>query len=194
MPIVKNDHGGGNQTNINGFAFEQATSLDDAFLTKGYFVKDYYVYDHPMCLEPLGMSVPKHFFYSHFLIPHGIDYEQINSKKWLPDEAFVNFLTKTVYIIEKKFQNGRGSVDEKLPNCHFKKIEYEKLCHPIGYTVKFIYLLSDWFLRPQYKDTLDYILHVECEYYYNQLPFSSIGLKPLPFYYSQKQIGLPIST
>lgn len=176
MAIVTNDHGGGNQTNINGFAFEQATSLDDAFIEHGYYVSNHEVFDHPLMLEPLGISAPKHFLYSHFLIPNGIEYETVNSKKWLPDEAFVNYHTKTAYIIEKKFQSGRGSVDEKLPNCHFKKLEYEKLFHPLDYQVEFIYILSDWFKRPQYADTLSYIEMMGCYYYYNHLPLHAIGL------------------
>lgn len=67
-------------------------------------------------------------------------------------------------------------MDEKLPGCHFKKMEYEKLCHPIGYQVNYFYVLSDWFLNPLYKDILDYIVRVGCSYFYNEIPLTSLGL------------------
>lgn len=40
--------------------------------------------------------------------------ENQNHKKWKPDEAFFNFETNTVYIVEKKWQQSTGSVDEKI--------------------------------------------------------------------------------
>ena len=82
----------------------------------------------------------------------------------------------TLYIIEKKFQNVAGSVDEKLPNCHFKKQEYQKLVSSLGITVEYIYVFSDWFKKEQYRDVLDYIEQIGCYYYYNKLPLESIGL------------------
>ena len=176
MANIINDHGGGANSTYNGLAFEQATSLDEAFLSRGYVVANHEIFKPEVLLQPIGISVPKHLIYSHFLSPNGIEFEQYNSKKWLPDEAFINYQTKTAYIIEKKFQNGRGSVDEKLPNCHFKKLEYEKLFHPLNYQVEFLYLLSDWFLHPKYKDTLEYITMMGCHYYYNELPLNAIGI------------------
>lgn len=177
MGTIINDHGGGAQSTYNGLAFEQATSLDEAFSSKGYVVVKHEVFGPDTFQQPIGISAPKHLIYSHFLTPNGIDFEQYNSKKWLPDEAFINYETKTAYIIEKKFQSGRGSADEKLPNCHFKKLEYEKLFHPIGYQVEFLYLLSDWFLQPKYRDTLEYITMMGCHYYYNELPLTALGIK-----------------
>lgn len=170
-----NIYGGGSQTNKNGLAFEQTTSLDDALVKAGYVVADYQVYANG---EKIGMSVPKYSFYREFLEPHGINYANYNSKKWLPDEAFVNERQKIVYIIEKKFQNVSGSVDEKLPNCYFKKMEYEKLCAPIGYQVKYLHVLSDWFLNPKYEDILNYINNPQmgCTYFYNEIPLNALGL------------------
>lgn len=168
-----NIYGGGAQTNKNGLAFEQTTSLDSALEASGYSVMNNQVYRES---QYIGISASKHAFYQKFLSPNGIDYQTINSKKWLPDEAFINEEKKTVYIIEKKFQNVSGSVDEKLPNCHFKRLEYEKLCHPIGYQVEFIYVLSDWFRSPIYRDTLDYIEMMGCTYFYNEIPLQALGL------------------
>ena len=142
------------KNNENGLTFEQVTSLDDALTNAGYEVVESNVMDDK---ATIGFSVPKYKLYKHFLDKHGINYSQYNSKKWLPDECFINIKTHTAYIIEKKFQNGSGSVDEKLPGCQFKKMKYEKLFHPLGYKVEYIYVFNDWFLRPEYKDVLEYI-------------------------------------
>ena len=124
--------------------------------------------------------MPKHSLYKNFLIKNDINYEDYNSKKWLPDEAFINFKNKTVYIIEKKYQETAGSVDEKLPNCDFKNKEYEKLFNPLSFKVHYIYILNDWFFDDQrYRDALEYIKSVNCEYYkYDQLiSLELLGLK-----------------
>lgn len=173
MSRTPNIHGGGAQTNKNGLSFEQATSLNDALEQAGYTIFGPHIF---MDGEEIGMSVSKHQFYNDFLEPQGIDYTNYNSKKWLPDEAFVNYHMRTVYIIEKKFQNTGGSVDEKLTNCDFKRWEYQKLCKPIGYDVEYIYVLSDWFRNPKYKDYLDYVEYQHCPYYFNKLPLRVLGL------------------
>lgn len=94
---------------------------------------------------------------------------KFNSKQWLPDECFINFACKTAYIIEKQFQSISGSVDEKLPGCHFKKKEYEKLFIPLGYTVDYLYVFNDWFYEPRYRDTLNYVKDMGCYYFFNEI-------------------------
>ncbi|MCH5338027.1 MAG: hypothetical protein J1E03_04535 [Acetatifactor sp.] len=174
MPKQPNRFGGGAQTNANGLYFEQTTSLDDALYAAGYQMQGRTVYYDG---EKIGLSVPQKKFYTYFLEPNGIDYSDYNSKEWRPDEAFVNFTNKTVYIIEKKFQNTPGSVDEKLPSCDFKKWEYTKLCAPLGFDVEFIYIFNDWFLDRRYSDTLEYIEEVGCYYFYNEIPLEALGLQ-----------------
>lgn len=173
MPRQPNTHGGGANTNVNGLHFEQTTSLNDTLKGVGYTIDGHLVKRNG---QPIGLSVPQNNFYKYFLEPNGIDYSKINSKQWRPDEAFVNYNNRTVYIIEKKFQHSSGSVDEKIPNCDFKKKEYIKLVHPLGYNVEFIYILSDWFMADQYRDTLQYVMDVGCYYYYNELPLDVLGL------------------
>lgn len=173
MARIANKFGGGARTNVNGLHFEQTTSLDTALSNAGYRVAGYEVYNGAI---KVGLSVQKHDFYKHFLIPHGVDFTEYNSKKWLPDECYVNLKTNTVFIIEKKFQNCAGSVDEKLPNCDFKKWEYEKLCNPIGFEVEYLYVFNDWFLQDVYRDTLEYIRMVGCNYFYNEIPLDFLGL------------------
>lgn len=170
---MPNIYGGGANTNVNGLQFEQTTSLDSSLKSKGIVVIDNKVF---FKARKLGWSVGKDKLYTKFLSPHGIDYKNYNSKKWQPDECFINELNQTAYIIEKKFQRSRGSVDEKLPGCHFKKKEYEKLFSPLGYKVKFIYLFNDWFKRDEYKDTKEYIYMMGCYYFFNEIPLNALGI------------------
>lgn len=170
---IPNQYGGGARTNTNGLLFEQMTSLDDALIEVGYKVDKCVVYDEK---NPIGLSVPKYNLYNMFLVPSGIDYRNYNSKQWLPDECFINFDNNVAYIIEKKFQNSSGSVDEKLPGCHFKKMEYEKLFYPLKIGVEYLYVFNDWFLDPRYRDTLDYVHNMGCEYFFNAIPLDYLGL------------------
>ena len=78
-----------------------------------------------------------------------------------------------------KFQKVSGSVDEKLQTCDFKKKQYAKLMAPLNIEVEYIYFLSYWFRNPVYKDVLDYIISVGCQYYFGYLPLQKLGL-PVP--------------
>lgn len=168
-----NTYGGGANTNVNGLKFEQTTSLDSVLESNGFKVLDNKVFFEN---ELMGWSVGKRKLYTKFLKPNGIDYKNYNSKGWEPDECFINETNRTAYIIEKKFQKSSGSVDEKLPGCHFKKLEYKKLFSPIGYKVEFIYIFNDWFKREEYRDTKQYIREMGCQYFFYQVPLSVIGL------------------
>ena len=173
MPRQANTHGGGARTNANGLRFEQTSDLDTALIEAGYTISGHKVYDGS---TQIGLSVQKHDFYKYFLEPNGIDYTMYNSKKWLPDDCFVNLYSNTVFVIEKKFQNTSGSVDEKLTNWDFKKKEYVKLCAPLGFEVKYVYVFNDWFSQPVYADTLNYIRSVGCHYFYYEIPLDFLGV------------------
>ena len=97
MARIANKFGGGARTNVNGLHFEQTTSLDTALSNAGYRVVGHEVYDGR---TKIGLSVQKYDFYKYFLIPQGIDYTEYNSKKWLPDECYVNLETnKHIFFI-----------------------------------------------------------------------------------------------
>ena len=98
MGRMHNIYGGGSKTNVNGLEFERDTSLDEALENKGYRIVDGDVYDKDSNL--IGISIPKNNLYKNFLEKEKIDYKKYNSKKWLPDEAFLNYKTKTIYIIQ----------------------------------------------------------------------------------------------
>ena len=88
-------------------------------------------------------------------------------------------VNNTMFILEVKTQNVAGSVDEKLQTCDFKKKQYQKLLSQLNMEVQYIYILDDWFRKPQYKDVLDYIISVGCQYYFNYIPLQKLGL-PVP--------------
>ena len=117
----------------------------------------------------------KYNFYK-FLDEKGINWKKIISKKLLPDDALLVIIRDTLFIIEIKYQEVSGSVDEKLQTCDFKKKQYLKLVTPLGLRVEYVYVLNDWFKKPEYKDVLDYIQSVNCHYKFNELPLSWLGL------------------
>jgi hypothetical protein len=117
----------------------------------------------------------KHDFYD-FLEEQGVDWKPILSKKLLPDDALLVIVRETLFIIEVKYQQVEGSVDEKLQTCDFKRKQYLKLVTPLGLKVEYVYVLSDWFKVPKYKDVLDYIQSVNCHYKFGSLPLAWLGL------------------
>jgi len=115
-----------------------------------------------------------------YLKNKGIDYTKLISKRVLPDDAIFVIVNNTFFILEIKFQEVSGSTDEKLQTCDFKIKQYRKLLSQLNVEVKYIYILNDWFKKPEYKDVLDYIISIDgCYYYFNYLPLQKIGL-PVP--------------
>ncbi|PNK60618.1 hypothetical protein [Psychrobacter sp. FDAARGOS_221] len=173
MARQPNIYGGGAQTNANGLKFERQTDLLTMIDRIG---PEYTIERH--IIKKNGIEIARHFkghsLYRDLLIPRGINYKEILSKKLLPDEALL--VNNTLYLIEKKYQNVSGSVDEKLQTCDFKKKQYTRLLKPLDISVEYYYLLNDWFDQPQYKDVFDYIQSVGCKYFIGELPLSEIGL------------------
>lgn len=167
--------GGGNT--ITGLNFEKETDILTLLRSKkGYAVKDGVIYYKG---KEIAKSFKKNALYK-FLESKKVDYKKILSKKLLPDEAIYVIINNTLFIIEVKFQKVAGSVDEKLQTCDFKRKQYAKLMAPLNIEVEYIYILSDWFRHPSYKDVCDYIISVGCQYYFKYLPLQKLGL-PIPF-------------
>lgn len=124
----------------------------------------------------LARTFKKHAFYK-FLDEEGVDWESKISAKLLPDDAILVFVRNTLHIVEIKFQAVAGSVDEKLQTCDFKRKQYLKLVGDLGYGVAYIYVLnSSWFSNSKYRDVLDYIRSVNCDYCFDTLPLAWLGL------------------
>jgi hypothetical protein len=169
--------GGGNT--ITGLNFEQKVDFQELLRA----IPGYSIRTEP---EKAGVAVffddelvarcyKKHSFYK-FLDEEKVDWKNILSKKLLPDDALLVIVRETLFIIEVKYQQVAGSVDEKLQTCDFKRKQYLKLVSPLGLMVEYVYVLSDWFKRPEYKDVLDYIHTVNCHYKFNELPLAWLGL------------------
>ncbi len=171
--MIKGGVGGAN-TNKTGLKFEKDTDLKVLLESlKGYSVKEDNIYFE-------GMKVAEFYqkskLYKNLLPKYSINWKERASSKLLPDEAILVFKDNTLFVIEKKFQYGSGSVDEKLQTCDFKKKKYEKLLSGTGIKVEFAYVLNDWFNQDRNKDTFDYIKAVGCHYFFEKLPFSFLGL------------------
>jgi hypothetical protein len=164
---------GGAKT-LTGLDFESKIDLRNAF-TK---FSEYKINGEELLFNGkiVAKLFKKHDIYKKFLEPKNVDYKKIISKKLLPDDAVYILSNNTLFIIEMKFQEVAGSVDEKLQTCDFKKKQYEKLLAGTNIKVEYVYVLSEWFKDPAYKDVLDYIKFVNCHYFFETLPFDFLGL------------------
>lgn len=70
-------------------------------------------------------SFKKHELY-RYLDALSVDWRRILSKQLLPDDAIYVIHNNTVFIIEVKYQEVAGSVDEKLQTCGFKLKQYRR--------------------------------------------------------------------
>lgn len=172
--MIKGGKGGGNT--LTGLNFEKEKDIRKLFSkTRGYSIKGYVIfYDG----KEVARSYRKYSLYK-FLESEGVKHSEILSKKLLPDEALYVIVNNTIYILELKFQRVTGSVDEKLQTCDFKKKQYKKLFASLNIEVEYIYILGDWFKQARYKDALDYVISVGCQYYFEYLPLHKLGL-PVP--------------
>lgn len=128
--------------------------------------------------ELVAQSLKKHALYK-FLGSKSVDYKTLLSKKLLPDQAILVSSTNTLYIIEVKFQETPGSVDEKLQTADFKRKQYLRLMQPLNINVEYYYVLSDWFKKDAYKDVLAHIKEIGCDYFFGTLPLDRLGLPSL---------------
>lgn len=175
--MITNGVGGANT--LTGLAFERKVDFQELLSEidgyeikevpkkagKGVFFKG----------QLLARCFRKHSFYD-YLTEEGIDWKALISKRLLPDDALLVIVRETLFIIEVKYQQVAGSVDEKLQTCDFKRKQYLKLVAGIGLKVEYVYVLNDWFKKPEYKDVLDYIHSVNCHYKFDALPLAWLGL------------------
>lgn len=172
--MIKGGIGGGNTK--TGLIYEGKVDLP-TYLAKqpGYKVVDTEVYYND---DLVARVFKKHGFYK-FLQDNGVNWKQIISCKLLPDNCIYVIINNTLFILEVKHQQTPGSVDEKLQTCDFKKKQYKKLLSQLNIEVEYVYILGAWFKDPRYKDVLDYIISVGCQYYFDYIPLQKLGL-PVP--------------
>ena len=107
--MIKNGKGGWNTK--TGLIFEGKTDLA-TFLNvqPGYRVADGVVFYND---EKVARIFKKHGFY-RYLKEIGVEWKKNISKKLLPDDSIYVIINNTLFIIECKYQQVEGSVDEKL--------------------------------------------------------------------------------
>ncbi len=174
--MIKNGKFGGNTR--TGLIFEGKTDLS-TFLSNQPHYKIIGKHDIYFDAQKVAEVYKKNDFYKIFLAKLEIDWARYISKRLLPDDSIFVILNNTLFIIECKHQQVAGSVDEKLQTCDFKRKQYKKLLAPANIDVEYIYLLDEWFKAPKYKDVLDYIHSVGCDYYFEYIPLKRLGL-PVP--------------
>ena len=177
--MIKGGTGGGNTT--TGLRFEQRTDIRQIFEN----IESYSIiestnrtgYEIWFNHEKLAYCFKKRELY-RFLEqePYCVNWQEHLSKRLEPDNALFVIVRDTLFIIEIKFQQVSGSVDEKLQTCDFKRKQYSKLVRDLGWRVEYVYVLNDWFRDPVYRDTLDYIHSMNCHYLFNEVPLAWPGL------------------
>jgi hypothetical protein len=169
---MKKDGTGGANTNKTGLAFERRTSLEDALLQADFKVDGFKIYD---ASELVAELAPKHQFYK-FLESREVPWRERVSKRLLPDDAIYSISGNRMTVIEKKWQEVSGSVDEKLQTVGFKIRQYNRLLDGTGVDFKFVYLLNDWFAKPEYDDVREYIVECGATYHFNAVPLEELEL------------------
>lgn len=147
--IHKGAGAGGANTNINGLSYEEFTDLKSNYKSCNFIKKDN-IYE----VEFEGYT--RKFIKAHKSTLHkymkkiGKMNEDLTPAAGCkePDEAYIDTEKNIVFIIEKKFQQTSGSVDEKIQTGHFKKKHYEELFP--NFKIYYIYCLSDWFKQEEY--------------------------------------------
>jgi hypothetical protein len=152
--INKGTGAGGANTNKNGLTYEDKTNLEIFYVecneTQNCKAIRFAGYDCEL------INVNKSLLHKYMA-----KIGEINSTMQpaagckQPDEAYIDLNRKMVFIIEKKFQQTPGSVDEKIQTADFKKYHYAKLFP--NFKVYYLYCLSDWFKRTEYSSVLEWL-------------------------------------
>ena len=133
--------GGGSNTNKNGLCYEKLTELNTEYSvldSSKHFKKIKFEEDES--IEFIKTDRTHLFKYLDEYVDKKI--KKAHGCK-VPDECYINENTKTIFIIEKKFQNCGGSVCEKIQTSDFKIWQY---CRTFpNHKIVYIYCLSEWF-------------------------------------------------
>jgi hypothetical protein len=144
---------GGANTNATGLSYEQKTDLSSLCTT--VMINNNYCSikfnGHRRIFIQLHKSKLHKYMKTHKMMPT----IPISAGCKSPDEAYLDNVRKVLYIIEKKFQQTSGSVDEKIQTGAFKLYHYSELFPT--YKIYYIYCLSDWFKKDEYKSVLTYL-------------------------------------
>lgn len=153
---------------ITGTKFEEKVKLSTYLPNNGYKIDGNLILkDEKVVAELYRQST-----FESFLGKLSINQKKVLSSRLIPDDVLYVYKNRTLYILEYKFQKVSGSTDEKLQTCDFKLRQYKKLFKDTDITVKYVYVLNDWFKHPKYKDNLEYIEEVGCHYFFYKVPLT----------------------
>lgn len=133
---------------------------------------------HEVCFknELVAHCFKQHEFYHFLKKTYNIDWKNYLTRELFPDNGLFVAIRDTLFIIDIRPQRSKWFGDWKLQTCDFKRKQYMKLVHSLGWRVEYVYVLSDWFRKPKYRDVLDYIHSVNCHYMFNTIPLKWFGL------------------
>jgi hypothetical protein len=155
---------GGSNTNKNGLSYEELTEINDSdrYITKDTIkIKNKKISQVEIDSKPFIKVIKGELkFYMMYINKFNIDSE----KSLQPDECYIDEENKTINIIEKKFQQSSGSVDEKIQTGDFKRWFYKEQ-YP-EYTIKYCYCLSDWFKQKRYNPEFRYLKNHNIKVFY----------------------------
>tara|TARA_B110000483_G_C18148773_1_gene524547 strand:+ start:369 stop:1193 length:825 start_codon:yes stop_codon:yes gene_type:complete len=86
-----------------------------------------------------------------------------------PDEAYIyrNASTRILFIIEKKYQQKKGSVIEKMQGADFKRNNYKKQFP--GYQIEYMFVFSEWF-REEMDAELEFLNEIQVHVFWDDGP------------------------
>jgi hypothetical protein len=157
---------GGALTNVTGLKFEKNTDIGQALTAAGLQVEENKVFDDA---QLVCISMPKRALY-RYLKSRNVKWEDYLSNTMEPDECLYFPDSNHFLVIEKKWQETSGSVDEKLAACDFKLERYTRLFSALEASCSMIYLLNSWFTHPRYKDVIEYMESRNCAVYFEEIP------------------------
>ena len=159
--VNKGTGAGGANTNVNGLSYEDKTNIEPLYtvlktekIDKKTELKTIKFPNYEISL--INANKSKLYKYLKGINEKNTTLQPAAGCKE-PDEAYIDNVRKIIFIIEKKFQQTEGSVDEKIQTGPFKKFHYSQQFP--NYKIHYIYCLSDWFKRAEYTSVLDYLLN-----------------------------------
>ena len=155
---------GGANTNKNGLSYEEMTEIKesdrykytDSIKVKTKMIKQVII-DGELHIK-INKAELKLY------MNENKKYNTKSEKALEPDECYINESKKIIYILEKKFQQTSGSVDEKIQTGFFKIWFYNEQ-YP-DYEIKYCYCLSDWFKSIKYKPEMRFFKKYEIDVFW----------------------------
>ncbi len=149
---------GGANTNKNGKKFEKLTSNEPSLLKAGYTKhffqgKEKNVYGYYLIKKFEDRTIT-------FVLQSGLKTYMENKYNIelfrQPDEAYIveyNDDRKVLKILEKKTQNGPGSVDTKLLAAYLTKIEYKVMLHKENFEIEYAFCVNNYLKEKMDKES-----------------------------------------